>query len=270
MQILLIIVVVAGGLALLGWIGLRIRPRPLPVYPGETTLQDAVPLPDGLPAPVQRFFELSIGDRVPVIHSAVITGSGTFRFLGLRFRGRWRFTHLAGQGYRHYMDTTLFGIPVFKVNEWYLDGRARLELPFGVVEGEPKVDSAANLGLWAESVWLPSIWVTDPRVRWEAVEASSARLIVPAGDGEEAFDVHFDPATGLLSHLEVMRWRNASDPAPIRWHNQVLGWQSFHGFRLPSPASLTWLDQGAPWAVFEVEDVAYNVDVAEYIRARGS
>ena len=38
----------------------------------------------------------------------------------------------------------MFGIPAMKVNEWYLDGHSRLELPFGVVENEPKVDMAAN------------------------------------------------------------------------------------------------------------------------------
>lgn len=30
-----------------------------------------------------------------------------------------------------------------------------------------------------------------------------------------------------------------------------------------------WMDDGKPWAVFTVEDVAYNVDVKEYIRAKG-
>ena len=41
------------------------------------------------------------------------------------------------------------------VNETYLDGKSRLELPFGVIEDEPKADQAANLGLWGESAWLP-------------------------------------------------------------------------------------------------------------------
>jgi hypothetical protein len=31
----------------------------------------------------------------------------------------------------------------------------------------------------------------------------------------------------------------------------------------------TWMDEGKPWAVFTLEDVAYNVDVSEYIRASG-
>ena len=102
-----------------------------------------------------------------MIKSVVITGRGSLRFRGISFPARLRFTHDAGQGYRHYIETTIFGYPLMKVNEWYLDGKSRMELPVGVIESEPKVDMAANLGLWGESVWLPSIFVTDPRVRWE-------------------------------------------------------------------------------------------------------
>jgi hypothetical protein len=56
----------------------------------------------------------------------------------------FRFTYLAGQGYHHYIETTVFGYPVMKVNEWYLDNKACMELPVGVVENEPKIDQAAK------------------------------------------------------------------------------------------------------------------------------
>jgi hypothetical protein len=36
-----------------------------------------------------------------------------------------------------------------------------------------------------------------------------------------------------------------------------------------SRAAITWFDAGTPWAVFDVEEVVLNVDVQEYIRARG-
>jgi hypothetical protein len=111
---------------------------------------------------VDRYFRSVMGDQVPVINSAVITGRGRLRFSGLTFPARFRFTHKAGQGYRHYIEATWFGFPLLRVNEWYLDRRARLALPVGVVENEPKVDMAANLSLWGESVRLPSILVADP------------------------------------------------------------------------------------------------------------
>jgi hypothetical protein len=236
-----------------------------------------VELSADLPAPVARYYETIIGDQIPIIESAVITGRAKLRLFGLRFPARFRFTHIAGQDYRHYIEATIFGYPVMKVNEYYLEGNARMELPVGVIENEPKVDMAANLGLWGESVWLPSIFVTDPRVRWEAIDDTTARLVVPFdfaqdrpfGEEEDTFTVSFDPQTGLIRMLEAMRYREATDEAKIPWRNEPLGWQTFHGIKIPSPASVTWLDEGTAWSVWTIEDVAYNVDVSEYIGARG-
>ena len=33
--------------------------------------------------------------------------------------------------------------------------------------------------------------------------------------------------------------------------------------------TVTWEDQGQPWISLEVEEAVYNVDVDEYIRAKG-
>jgi hypothetical protein len=256
-------------LAAIGWLGLQVQPKPFPAYPEQTLVLNTVELPADLPAPVARYYKTIMGDQIPVIESAVISGRGKLRVFGLRFPARFRFTHIAGQGYRHYIEATIFGYPVMKVNEWYLDGHARMELPVGVIENEPKVDMAANLGLWGESVWLPSIFITDTRVRWEAIDDTTARLVVPFGEEEEPFTVTFDPQTGLIRTMEAMRYREATDEAKIPWRNEPLGWQTFHGIRIPSPAATTWLDEGTPWAVWTIEDAAYNVDASEYIRTRG-
>lgn len=252
-----------------GWVGLQVEPKSFPAFPEQTPTLDTVELPADLPAPVARYYKAIIGDQIPIIESAVITGRATVRFAGIRFPARFRITHVAGQGYRHYIEATMFGYPVLKVNEHYLDGKARLELPLGVIENEPKVDMAANLGLWAESVWLPAIFVTDPRVRWEAIDDNTARLVVPFGEDEDTFTAAFDPQTGLLVRLVAMRWKEATNETKTLWRTEALDWRTFRGIKIPSSASVTWLDEGTPWSMWIIEDVAYNVDVTEYIRAKG-
>lgn len=263
------ILAVLGAAVAVLWLGLRIKPAPFPAYAEPTTLPDSVPLPADLPAPVARYVKTAVGEQIPVIHSAVISGTGRLTFKGITFNTRWRFVHNAGHDYRHYIEATIFGRPVIIVNEWFLDGKSRLELPFGMIGEGAKTDTAAVLGLWAESGWLPSILVTDARVRWEAIDDTSARFVVPSGEQEDSFTVTFDPQTGLMRQLEAMRWRDEKDTEKIRWTNQVLGWQTFHGIQVPSPASITWADQGFAWFTPVVEDIAYNVDVSAYVRARG-
>jgi hypothetical protein len=268
-KIIVAIISVLGGILAAFWLGFRVKPKRFPAFPEPTPEPDCVELPEDLPKPVARFFKKTVGASVPIIRSAVLTGSVKLRFFGLPFPGRFRITHIAGQGYRHYIEVTFFGYPVIKVNEWYLHGEARLELPFGVVENEPKINIAANLGLWAESLWLSSILITDPRVRWEPIDDNSARLVVPFGEDEDTFTARFYPSTGLLDRLEAQRYRDAKDAAKTGWLNEPLAWHSFHDVVIPHHASVTWTDQGTPWSEWTIEDVAYNVDVSEYIRASG-
>jgi hypothetical protein len=269
MQLMIGLLIALIGLFLVVWLGLRVKPKPFAPYPDRDSELETVPLPDGLPAPVDRFYRAIYGDRIPVVDSAVISGRAQMRVLGIPFPARFRFTHQAGQDYRHYIEATLFSWPVFKVNEHYIDGKSRLELPMGVVENEPKVDQAANLGLWAESIWLPSIWITDPRVRWDPADEQSALLRVPFGQAEETFVVRFDPQSGLVNQLEAMRWRDAADQAKTLWIGDSRAWGNLNGRPTLLTSTLTWFDQGSPWATFDVEEVVYNADVRDYVRARG-
>lgn len=202
---------VLAGLVIVGWIGLRFRPEPFSPYPNTTPELDLVDLPADLPPPVARFYQVIAAARLPRVNSAVISGRASLRFSGITFPARFRFTHDAGQNYRHYIEATIFGLPLMKVNESYLDGHSRLELPIGIIENEPKVDMDANLGLWGESIWLPSINITDTRVRWEAVDEVTARLVVPFGEQEDSFTVTFDPQSGLIQHMQALRYKQAHD-----------------------------------------------------------
>ncbi len=269
MNVIFIGIVVLIILVILAWIGLRIKPKPFPAYPQQTPPMETVALPDDLPAPVTRFYQRIFGDQVPIITSAVISGRAKMRVGGLTFPGRFRFVHKAGQDYRHYIEATIFGVPIMKVNESYLDGSSRLELPFGVTEGEPKINQAANLGLWAESIWLPAIFLTDDRVHWESIDEKTATLFVPFEGSEESFVVRFDPQTGLVQLLEAMRYKEAADLTKTLWINQALNWCVVNGYSLPAQGAVIWLDEGTPWAVFTVEEILYNVDIDATIHAKG-
>jgi len=256
--------------------GLRVQPDPFPAYAAPAGAVEAAPIPAGLPAPVERYYRqtgaksraLHGGGQVPLYHSAVFTGRGSLRFMGITMPARLRFTHIAGQGYRHYMETTFYGRPILKVNEHFLDGHSRLELPFGVVENDPGVDGAANQGLWAEMSAYPSAFITDPRVRWEPIDDTNARLIVPFGASEQEFTVRFDSQSGELVHIETLRYRDEKVGA-LRWWGDLIRGESFNGEPGPLTFEVTWEDEGTPWLVYQVEDVVFNSDVSDYIRQKG-
>src|SRR5512135_2056792 len=207
MDPLLILAIGLILLILLVWLGFRIQPAPFPAFPQSPPQLDTVPLPSGLPAPVERYYRKLYGERIPVITSAVLTGRARLRLFGVGpFNARFRFTHIAGRSYRHYIEVTFWGFPLMRVNERYLDGEALAELPMGTERG-PKLNQAANLGMWAETMSFPAVFLSDPRVHWEAVDDESALLAVPFESGEEHFIVRFNRETGLIRYTEVMRYQ---------------------------------------------------------------
>lgn len=269
MKGLTILIALLVVLALLSWLGLQVKPRSFPPLPSQSGETKVMALPKGLPAPVERFYRELYGEKVPVIEAAVISGRGRLRIQGITFPARFRFTHKTGKDYRHYIETTVFGRPLMTVNEYFLDGVSRLELPFAVSEG-PQVDQGANLALWAEAVWMPSIWVTDRQVRWEARDETSAILVVPFGHKEERFTVSFNPQTGLLQSLESMRYKGAESTEKTPWLNEALRWDYIGSYMIPVDTAVMWGDEGSPWAVFTVEQIIYNGNVDEYIRTTGT
>ena len=249
--------------------GLRLQPAPFPRFAGIPAPVTTRPVPAGLPEPVQRFYRAYHGDQVPVYSSAVVSIRGSLRIMGVTFPARYRFSHMTGKDYRHYIEATFWGIPVMKVNERYLDGHARMELPFGVVENDPGVDSAANQGLWGEAfAFFPAVLVTDGRVRWEAVDDTTAKAYVPFGESEQVFTVQFDPQTGLLRRLETLRYRD-EEPGAIRWWNEIYRDDQSNDLDAPIMFTTTWEDEGTPWLTGKVEEIVFNADLSSYIRQEG-
>ena len=270
MKILIIILCILAVLFFLGWLGLQIKPRSFSPFPEKTPALKTIPLPKGLPAPVERFYKTVYGDEIPVIETVVIKGHGDLSPFGVKFPARFLFVHKAGKDYRHYIEATWFGIPFMKVNESYVDGNSHFELPMGTFENDPSITQGAVLGLWAESAWFPAIFLTDERVHWEPVDNKTAMLFVPFGEQEENFVVRFDPETGLIDIMETMRCRDAGPELhKILWLTKSLPGQTIPGSKLSAVGSATWLDQGKPWAIFTLEEIHYNVDVSDYIRQKG-
>jgi hypothetical protein len=264
MKLLVTILGSLAGLALLGWLGLQVPPRSFDELAASATAPATTPLPDGLPAPVDRFYREVYGDEVPVIDTAVISGRGTMRVAGVTLPVRWRFLHDTGEAYRHRIEATWFGFRIMTIDELYLDGTARLDLPVGIVEG-PNTDQGANLALWAEAVWMPAIWITDPAVRWEAIDEVTALLVVPAGDGQETFVARFDPETGLLDLLESMRFKGEEDEARTLWINEVGDWTRLDGQLQPVETAITWFGEAGPWARLTTEQVVYDAALTDQV-----
>lgn len=258
------LVVAVVAIVTVAWLGLKV---PAPAYPATThqlRTPATVPIPEDLPGPVRRFYQGLYGEELPVFESAVLTGRASLRVAGITFPARWRFTHDVGHGYRHEIVATWFGLPLLRVDERYVGGRGRLELPFGVEEG-PAVDQGANLALWAEAVWFPAALATNPEPRWREVDEVTALLDVPFGDQTQTFIARFAADDGHLELFEAMRFKGADATEKTLWLTRATGWREVNDHPVPTVAQVQWFDERSPWATFQVETVALNVEEVEAI-----
>jgi len=262
-EILIGLVVIAGLLLALGWGGLQVKARAFPaVAPGPAPRR--IPLPAGLPAPVERFARAVYGDTLPDVQSAIVSGRARLAPTGLPMPTRFRFYYDAVRSsHYHEIEVTWFRLPFMRIHERNLEGHVTLDLSIlGRVDDAPKTNRAGIQGYWGEVLaWVPAIALADPRVRWEAVDAAAARLHLPGLNDEEAFTVRFDADTGLMTEIETRRYQAEAHPERWRWYNRVLEWGMVDGQRVAARSQTQWND-ARPWANWEVEQVALNADVA--------
>jgi hypothetical protein len=123
---------------------------------------------------------------------------------------------------------------------------------------------------------MPSIWVTDSRARWEAIDENSATLIVPFTEEtgasiveEEYFTVSFDPETGLLQSMQSMRFKGENSSEKTLWINEIVDWQTLGDFTQPVLSAVTWQGEDSPWARFTTLEIVYNADVSSYVQQSG-
>ena len=269
-KILIILVCVITGIGVIGFLGLHIKPNSFPAYSANPQDVESVPLPADLPEPVNRYYRTLYGDKIPVIETVVIQGQAIMKpFLNLSLPARFVFVHNAGKDYRHYFEATFFGIPLLKIDEGYINSESFFESPMATNSNEEKMNQGANLALWAEAIWFPSVWITDPNTHWEPVDEFTALLYVPFEDEEENLLFRFNPETGLIDTIEAMRYRDIGEDDPkILWicrnENRKSGQSD-----LISVGSAMWLDQGEPWAYFYVEELTINDDITVFLNQHG-
>ena len=259
LTIFLVALVVPLALAGLVSLGFALRPRPYRPHPVPSHPGDPAPFRPGLPEPVARHFRETIGEQPRQIASAVVWGRGRACIRGIWMPLRFKSWYLPGESFMRRVEVTWFTRPVMRGVETFRDGKGFFELGGSKDEG-PHRDFNEQVAMWAETLWLPSVLVQDPRVQWEPVSDTEARLNFQAGTASGSLLASFDPATGRMVSLSGMRMEEeVGDMEP--WQLNLLEWKDFHGMLLPYHTSVAWGEGGSPTSYWQIDGVAYNVHI---------
>ncbi len=169
-----------GGALLLGFLGLLVKPSQFaaPTTPDSTEPVRLVSIPAGLPAPVDRWYRAEFPQGLPVYDTVVMRGTGTMRIAGIALPFRHLVELRPGRGFYRKMDITWFDIAFLHGLDTFVDGTGVMNTPVGRVDGA-KIDQGANVVNWLELLAVPGVLAETPGVRWEPIDQTSARLVVP-------------------------------------------------------------------------------------------
>lgn len=89
----------------------------------------------------------------------------------------------------------------------------------------------------AESaIWVPASLLPAPQVRWETLDADSARAIITFGGFEQSVDITVD-AAGAPTQVLINRWSNANEKGVFReqpFGGYLSDHRDFDGYTLPT------------------------------------
>lgn len=219
---------------------------------------------EGLPAPVQHW----------IIASGAV-GKERARQVRLLQRGQMRtgldapwaevqakqYFTIQPPGFVWTVNTSMKGLPVAG-RDHYLDGHGHMLITVGslvkvVNAKDAAIDQGAMLRYLGEIIWFPSAAV-EPYIRWEAIDADSARATMTWGDYTVTGVFRFD-REGRNVGMTAQRYYYRPEGSTLeQWEVTSDEWKTIRGIRMPTRGDAHWkLKEGDlsyyRWEILDVE-----------------
>ena len=198
---------------------------------------------DGLPEPVQRYLR----------YTGVI-GKPFVRRVHLRQKGRmllasgtpWvplkaeQWYSVRPPGFVWYATLHIGRVPIVRARDMYRTGEGRMLIKAAslvtVADAKGKeFDQGEMVRYLSEMMWFPSAFLED-NVSFEAVDASSARVILTDGGRTASGTLFFDPE-GRLTEFVARRYDGTDLET---WSVSIAAYGQFEGLKLPVRGKAVW------------------------------
>jgi hypothetical protein len=229
---------------------------------------------DGLPAPVQRYFQGVLRDGAAIVAAASVEHQGTFN-LGddsdqwQPFVSRQRVvTHAPGFVWSGEVSM-LPGLAVY-VHDAYVAGEGLLHpailglFSLTEIRGTPEVARGELMRFLAEAAWYPTALLPSQGVRWEPVSDTAARATL--SDGPIIVTLTFEfGADGLIDAVRAeSRGRTvAGRVIPTPWEGRWTDYQWQGHMRVPMSGEVAWLLPAGPKPYWRGKITALQFEFAQ-------
>ncbi len=212
---------------------------------------------DGLPAVVQRYFRTVLEDGQPVVAAARVRHNGSFN-MG-ESSDRWKpFTSdqlvvIRAPGFDWDARITFVPGMAVRVHDAYVAGEGILcaallgLFPVADLRGTPEVAEGELMRFLAEAAWYPTALLPGMGVRWQEVDARSARATLADGPTSVTLLFSFGP-DGLIETVRAAaRGRTLGGRVvPTPWQGRFWNYERRGGMLVPLEGEVAWLPPEGP------------------------
>ena len=207
---------------------------------------------EGLPASVQRYFRKVLKDGQPIITAVSLEQMGTFNMS--ETAQAWKpFTanqRVITQRPGFDWDARIQVLPFVAahIHDAYIAGHGTLRgailglIPVVNMPDSPQLQQGEFMRYFMEALWYPTALLPSQGVRWEAVDAQSARATLK--DGEISLTLNFQfQADGLIESARAQsRGRLVNGiPGAMPWHGRFWNYAIRDGMWIPLEADVAWV-----------------------------
>ncbi len=226
-----------------------------------------------LPPPVRRYFETALSDGQPIVAAANLEHAGTFD-AGAKAPEWRRFTSTQrvvtrARGFDWDAKIAVFPGVAVRVHDAYVEGDGFLHASVaGLVtvahlQGAGDIARGELLRFVAEAAWYPTALLPGEGVRWEAIDARSARATVRDRDVEASLVFGFADDGSIDTVYAEARGRTVGrDIVPTPWRGRFWNAVRRDGMLVPLDGEVSWLlAEGArPYWRGHVASIAYEYE----------
>ena len=149
--------------------------------------------------------------------------------------------------------------PVIKGLDVWQHGEGKMVIA-GQRDHRSRDEPGSQHGRVGRGGWVPSFHFSDPRVRWEAIDDTHARLVFPFEGGEDSLVYTFDPKTDSSDRGLGMRYK-AGAAGKIGWTVRTWAGRRSTACSSRREVDVKWADEKVPWATLDISYLAINVPV---------
>jgi hypothetical protein len=203
---------------------------------------------EGLPVPVQRFFQAVLTDGQPMVAAVKLSQQGQFNLNEME--DKWnKFTAtqlMTTQRLGFDWDARIQMAPGLNtfVHDTYLLGEGSLHASLvglftvAKMHGTPESNLGELLRFFAEATWYPTALLPSQGVRWEAIDDTSARATLTDGETTVSLVFQFNAEGAIATMRSEVRYRDKLTAMP--WGGRFWDYSVRNEMLIPLEGEVGW------------------------------